>query len=108
MFKMTEKVKPFFRDMYKADLNRYSELVNNPTKALEELRKSYEKVKAEWEVIANCTRTFTAGELLALNKAKESDIRLAKELTESTQRAVQYFKEQYRLVKRQLEEIGDV
>lgn len=105
---MTEEVKCCLREIYKADLKRYSELVHNPTKALEQLRKSYEKIKAEWEISANCTKTFTAGELLALNKAKESDIRLAKELTESTQRAVQYFKEQYKLVKRQLQEIGDV
>ena len=93
--------------MYKADLKRYSELVHNPTKAFEQLRKSYEKIKAEWEISANCTKTLTSTERSALNKCKESDINFAKELTESKQRAVQYFKEQYRLIKRQLQEIGE-
>lgn len=93
--------------MYKADLKRYSELVHNPTKALEQLRKSYEKTKAEWEISANCTKTLTFSERSAFNKCKESDINFAKELTESKQRAVQYFKEQYRLIKRQLQEIGE-
>lgn len=93
--------------MYKADLKRYSELVHNPTKALEQLRKSYERIKAEWEISANCTKTLTSKERSALNECKESDINFAKELTESKQRAVQYFKEQYRLVKRQLQEIGE-